>query len=133
VLILGRVFYVPLHNCVLGIVHFASIFMDLINLGPIRVSFFNDPEYRNLRLNYKGEHGLVTGTQVGVRSQHLTLAKGEDNADDTFECPDSHKIYFGKKGFSPIKARQVYAIEMAEKAKQARIEATRQALAPVVS
>jgi len=62
-------------------------YMDLINLGPIRISFYNDSHYRNFRFNYQGEHGLVTGGQLGVRSQHLTLAKGEDNKDDTFVCP----------------------------------------------
>ena len=104
-------------------------YMDLINLGPIRVSFYNDPEYRNLRFGYQGEHGLVTGGQLGARSQHLTLAKGEDNKDDTFVCPDSGKTYFGKSGFSPITSKQVYAVEMAKRAKQAQLDATNQAIA----
>lgn len=108
-------------------------YMDLINLGPIRISFYNDSKFRNVRFIYQGEHGLVTGGQLGVRSQHLTLAKGEDNKDDTFVCPDSGKTYFGKSGFSPITARRVFSIEMAKRAKQAQIDATNQAIAPIVS
>ena len=108
-------------------------YMDLINLGPIRISFYNDSKYRNFRFNYQGEHGLVTGGQLGVRSQHLTLAQGEDNKDDTFVCPRLGTTYFGKSGLSPVTARQVYSIEMDKIAKQAQIDATNQAIAPIVS
>jgi len=108
-------------------------YMDLINLGPIRISFYNDSNYRNFRFNYQGEHGLVTGGQLGVRSQHLTLAKGEDSQSDTFVCPRSGTTYFGKSGLSPVTARQVYSIEMDKIAKQAQIDATKQAIAPIVS
>ena len=108
-------------------------YMDLINLGPIRISLYNDPDHLNLSFGFEGDKGLVTSGRLGFRSQHLTLAKGGDNQSDTFVCPRSGTTYFGKPGLPPVTARQVYSIEMDKIAKQAQIDATNQAIAPIVS
>jgi len=108
-------------------------YMDLFNHFGFRLSLYNDTDHLNLSFGFKGEKGLVTSGRLGFRSQHLTLAKGEDSQSDTFVCPRSGTTYFGKSGLSPVTARQVYSIEMDKIAKQAQIDATKQAIAPIVS
>ncbi len=104
-----------------------------INLGPISFRAYNDKSYGDVIVGYTGKHGLETAARVGVRSQHLTLAQGKDNPDDTFICPNSGKTYFGKTGLSPVTAKEVYAIEMGKLAEQAKLEASKAAMATQVA
>ena len=122
-------FLVPQYNSALGFFHFASYFlMAEFRLGPISIRYYKDETFNNIVGGFKGKHGLETAVQVGVKSQHLTYLQGEDNPDDTLFCGTSSKTYFGKKGLTPVSAKQVYAIEMAKLAEQAQIEASRKVL-----
>jgi len=104
-----------------------------INLGPVSIRKYDDKTFNNLVVGYVGKHGLETAAQIGVRSQHLTLAQGKDNPNDSLVCPDSGKTYFGKTGLSNVTAQEVYAIEMGKLAEQAKLEASRAAMATKVS
>ncbi len=104
-----------------------------INLGPLSFRAYNDSSFGDAVIGYTGKHGLETAVRAGIRSQHLTLAQGKDNPDDSFICPNSGKTFFGKTGLSNVSAKEVYAIEMGKLAEQAKLEAGRAAMATKVS
>jgi len=58
-----------------------------------------------------------TAVRVSAKSEHLTDLTGKDNPDDVFTCPVSGELFFGKTGFSPLTAQQVYAATLIKRAK----------------
>lgn len=55
--------------------------------------------------------------RLSAKSEHLTDLTGKDNPQDTFACPVSGELFYGKTGFSPLSAQQVYAATLIQRAK----------------
>lgn len=101
-----------------------------IQLGPIDLRFRqgSDDEHAwtNLELAFVtnrngGKARRETALRAGFKSEHLVDLVGKDLASDTFECPDTGTLYFGKiiqtpSGTYVISAKEVYTRAVYEKA-----------------
>ena len=91
-------------------------------LGPLDFRFYqgtdNDHSWTNAEIAFvTNRHGgkarRETAIRAGVRSDHLVDMIGKDLASDTFECPETGTLYFGKivqtpTGVYAISAKDVY-------------------------
>lgn len=89
-----------------------------LNLGPISARLYSGSNWTHAELAWVSNRngGMArreTAINAGFKSDHLTEMAGKDNPADTFECPDTGILYFGKIVSSPtgvyaISAKEVY-------------------------
>ena len=101
-----------------------------LQLGPIDIRFRqgadDEQTWTNLELAFVtnrngGMARRETALRAGFRSDHLVDLVGTENPADTFECPESGTLYFGKIVQAPtgtyvISAKEVYTRALYEKA-----------------
>lgn len=106
------------------VVHF-YILMDL-HLGPLDVRLYGGDNWSHFELAWvSNRHGgkarRETAVRAGFKSEHLISATGKDNPADTFECPQTGTLYFGRlvqigNTIHAISARDVYSEALYKKA-----------------
>ena len=89
-----------------------------LNLGPISARLYSGTNWTHAELAWVSNRngGMArreTAINAGFKSEHLIDAVGKDLASDTFECPDTGTLYFGKivqtpTGVYVISAKDVY-------------------------
>jgi hypothetical protein len=117
-----------------------------INLGPISARFYSGNNWTHAELAFVSNRngGMArreTAVSTGFKSDHLIDVVGKDNPADSFECPETGTLYFGKIVQSPtgvytISAKEVYTKALYSKAvKQglAAAETATEAVAPVTA
>ena len=97
-----------------------------LNLGPISARLYSGSNWTHAELAWVSNRngGMArreTAINAGFKSDHLTEMAGKDNPADTFECPDTGILYFGKIVSSPtgvyaISAKEVYTKTLYTKA-----------------
>lgn len=97
-----------------------------LNLGPISARLYSGSNWTHAELAWVSNRngGMArreTAINAGFKSDHLTDIAGKDLASDTFECPDTGTLYFGKLVQTPtgtyvISAKEVYTRAVYEKA-----------------
>jgi hypothetical protein len=112
-------------------------------LGPLDFRFYqgtdNDHSWTNAEIAFvTNRHGgkarRETAIRAGVRSDHLVDMIGKDLASDTFECPETGTLYFGKIVQTPtgtyvISAKDVYTRAVYERACKEGLKLAEQATA----
>jgi hypothetical protein len=88
------------------------------NLGPISARLYSGTNWTHAELAWVSNRngGMArreTAINAGFKSEHLIDVVGKDLASDTFECPDTGTLYFGKivqtpTGVYVISAKEVY-------------------------
>lgn len=100
------------------------------SIGPIDFRFYqgtdSDHSWTNGEIvfvtnRHGGKARRESGVRAGFKSEHLTDMIGKDLASDTFECPETGTLYFGKLVQTPtgtyvISAKEVYTRAVYEKA-----------------
>ena len=93
--------------------------MDL-NLGPIALRLYSGKDrganWTHLEAAWitnrnGGKARRETAVSAGFKSEHLIDMVGKDNPADTFTCPDSGTVYYGKIVQTPT---GVYAVSAAD-------------------
>jgi hypothetical protein len=89
-----------------------------LNLGPISARLYSGNNWTHAELAWVSNRngGMArreTAINAGFKSEHLLDTVGKDLASDTFECPDTGTLYFGKivqtpTGVYVISAKDVY-------------------------
>lgn len=97
-----------------------------LNLGPVTFSHYSGKDWSWIDLawtsNKKGGMAArTTNLRGSFRSQHLTEALGRENPADTFTCPTTGTVYYGKivqgsDGVHSISAKEVYSKALYESA-----------------
>lgn len=97
-----------------------------LNLGPISIRSFSGNNWSSLELAFvTNRHGGMARRETALRSEfkseHLIDAVGRENPADSFECPDTGTIFFGKivelgDGIHMITAKEVYTRALFERA-----------------
>lgn len=131
------------------VVLFFSI-MPVINLGPATARVFVYDNYTSLELawvsnRFGGMARRETAIRGSFKSDHILEAVGKDNPADTFTCPDTGVISYGKimegpGGVYTLSAKEVYTKSLFTRAVKAglrsaedatnRVEATTSQAAP---
>jgi hypothetical protein len=96
-----------------------------LSLGPLRFRAFAGDNWSSVELAYvsRDEGGLArreTAVRAGFKSEHAIASLGADNPADTFECPNTGTLYFGKlvkqgNAVHAISAKQVYTAALMAK------------------
>jgi hypothetical protein len=96
-----------------------------LNLGPISARLYSGSNWTFAELAWVSNRngGMArreTAINAGFKSEHLLDTVGKDLASDTFECPDTGTLYFGKIVQTPtgtyvISAKEVYTRAVYEK------------------
>lgn len=96
-----------------------------LNLGPLSARLYSGSNWTHAELAWVSNRngGMArreTAINAGFKSDHLIDMVGKDLASDTFECPDSGTLYFGKIVQTPtgtyvISAKEVYTRAVYEK------------------
>jgi hypothetical protein len=99
--------------------------MDL-NFGPFSARFYSGSNWTNyeLALVFNRNGGMArreNAMRLGFKSESLIDAVGKDNPADSFECPETGTLYFGKivqapTGVYTISAKEVYTKALYTKA-----------------
>jgi hypothetical protein len=71
--------------------------------------------------------------RASAKSEHLTDITGKDNPEDTFTCPVSGELFYGKTGFSPLSAQQVYAATLIKRAQAVGLQDAKAATAELAN
>jgi hypothetical protein len=97
-----------------------------INFGPIAIRVYSGDNWSHAELAWVtnrngGKARRETAIKGGFKSEHLIDIVGKDNPADTFECPDTGTLYFGKivqgpSGVYVLSARDVYTKALYTKA-----------------
>jgi len=97
-----------------------------LNLGPISARLYSGSNWTHAELAWVSNRngGMArreTAINAGFKSDHLTEIVGKDLPSDTFECPDTGTLYFGKIVQTPtgtyvVSAKDVYTKAIYEKA-----------------
>lgn len=97
-----------------------------IDIGPFSISHFSGKDWSWIDLAYVsnrkgGMAARTTNLRGSFRSQHLTEALGQDNPADTFTCPTTGTVYYGRivqgsDGIHSISAKEVYSKALYTKA-----------------
>lgn len=109
--------------------------MPSFSLGPIDFRFYSGDNWSHTEIAWvTNRHGGMarreTAVKGGFKSDHLTDIVGKDNPADSFECPETGTLYFGKVvqtlgGVHVITAKEVYTKALYQKAvKQGLSQAT---------
>jgi len=93
-----------------------------LNLGPLSLRAYSEEGWWSVigGIVTNRDSGLAsreTAVRLSAKSEHITDMTGKDNPDDVFTCPVSGELFFGKTGFSPLSAQQVYAATLIKRAK----------------
>lgn len=106
----------------------AALPMNL-SLGPLRFRAFSGENWSHIELACvtRPEGGLArreTAVRAGFKSEHAIASLGADNPADTFECPTTGTLYFGKivkqgNSVHAISAKQVYTSALMTKVEKA--------------
>ncbi len=97
-----------------------------LNLGPISARLYSGSNWTHAELAWVtnrngGMARRETAINAGFKSEHLLDAVGKDNPADSFECPETGTLYFGKivqtpTGVYAISAKDVYTKALYTKA-----------------
>lgn len=97
-----------------------------LNLGPLSLRLYSGTNWTHAEAAWVSNRngGMArreTAINAGFKSDHLTEALGKDLPSDTFECPDTGTLYFGKIVQTPtgtyvVSAKDVYTKAIYEKA-----------------
>lgn len=97
-----------------------------LNLGPISARLYSGTNWTHAELAWVSNRngGMArreTAINAGFKSEHLLDAVGKDNPADSFECPETGALFFGKICQSPtgvyaISAKEVYTKSLYTKA-----------------
>jgi hypothetical protein len=97
-----------------------------LHIGPFTVSHFSGSDWSWIDLAYVsnrkgGMAARTTNLRGSFRSQHLTESFGQDNPADTFTCPTTGTVYYGRivqgsDGVHSISAKEVYSKALYTKA-----------------
>jgi hypothetical protein len=97
-----------------------------LELGPFALRVFSADNWTSLELAFaSNKNGGMARRETALRSsfksEHLLDTLGVDNPADTFECPATGTLYFGKiqqtpTGVHAISAREVYTRAIYERA-----------------
>lgn len=89
-----------------------------LNLGPISARLYSGKNWTHAELAFVsnrngGKARRETAVSAGFKSDHLIDMVGKDNPADSFECPETGTLYFGKivqtpTGVYAISAKDVY-------------------------
>lgn len=100
--------------------------MAKLSLGPIDLRFYAGDNWSHAEFAFvTNRHGGMarreTAVKAGFKSDHVTDMIGKDNPADTFECPETGTLYFGKivqapGGVHVITAKEVYTKALYTKA-----------------
>jgi hypothetical protein len=101
-------------------------FIVEINLGPISARLYSGNNWTHAELAFVSNRngGMArreTAVSAGFKSDHLIDMVGKDNPADSFECPETGTLYFGKivqtpTGVYAISAKDVYTKALYTKA-----------------
>jgi hypothetical protein len=97
-----------------------------LNLGPLALRLYSGSNWTHAEAAWVSNRngGMArreTAINAGFKSDHLTDMVGTDNPADTFECPDTGTLHFGKivqtpTGVYAITAKEVYTKALYTKA-----------------
>lgn len=97
-----------------------------IKIGPFALRYFSNDNWSSFEaaIVTNANGGMArreTALRASFKSEHLLDALGKDNPADTFTCPESGTIYYGKIHQTPagtyvISAREVYTRALYERA-----------------
>jgi|GEM_PF-2159687 hypothetical protein len=97
-----------------------------LNLGPLSARLYSGSNWTHAELAWVSNRngGMArreTAINAGFKSDHLIDMVGKDNPADTFECPDTGTLHFGKivqtpTGVYAITAKEVYTKALYSKA-----------------
>lgn len=97
-----------------------------LNLGPISARLYSGSNWTHAELAWVtnrngGMARRETAINAGFKSEHLLDTVGKDNPADSFECPETGTLYFGKivqtpTGVYAISAKEVYTKSLYTKA-----------------
>lgn len=109
-----------------------------LNLGPISLRAYRGNGWWSAESAFvtNRDSGLAmreSAVRVSAKSEHLTDLTGKDNPDDVFTCPVSGELFFGKTGFSPLTAQQVYAATLIQRAKAVGLQDAKAATATLAN
>jgi len=109
------------------------------NLGPISARLYSGTNWTHAELAWVSNRngGMArreTAINAGFKSEHLIDVVGKDLASDTFECPDTGTLYFGRIVQTPtgtyvISAKEVYTRAVYEKVCKEGLQAAESATA----
>lgn len=99
--------------------------MDL-SIGPVDIRAYGGNNWSHFELawvtnRHGGKARRETNLKAGFKSDHLIDVVGKDNPADTFECPETGTLYFGRlvqagNTIHAISARDVYTKALYQKA-----------------
>lgn len=109
--------------------------MAILSLGPVDLRFFSGDNWSHAELAWVSNRngGMArreTAVKGSFKSDHITDMIGKDLPSDTFECPETGTLYFGRivqapGGVHVISAKQIYTKAIYQKAvKQGLSKAT---------
>ena len=97
-----------------------------LNLGPLSLRLYSGTNWTHAEAAWVSNRngGMArreTAINAGFKSDHLTEALGKDNPADSFACPDTGSLFFGKiiqtpTGVYAISAKEVYTKSLYTKA-----------------
>jgi len=97
-----------------------------LNLGPICLGIYSGDNWTSIHAGFitNREGGMAareTAIRASFKSDHLTEIIGRDNPADTFECPDTSTLFFGRIIQTPtgtycVTAKEVYTKALYTKA-----------------
>lgn len=92
--------------------------MAILSLGPVDLRFFSGDNWSHAELAWVSNRngGMArreTAVKGSFKSDHLTELAGQENPADSFECPETGTLHFGKIVQTPtgtyvITAKEVY-------------------------
>jgi hypothetical protein len=111
-----------------------------LNLGPISARLYSGKNWTHAELAFVsnrngGQARRETAVSAGFKSDHLIDMVGKDNPADTFECPETGTLYFGKivqtpTGVYAISAKDVYTKSLYTKVVKEGLAAAETATTP---
>lgn len=118
--------------------------MDL-NLGPISLRLYSGTDrgtnWTHLEAawvtnRHGGKARRETAVSAGFKSEHLLDMVGKENPADTFTCPDTGTVFYGKivqtpTGVYAISAADVYTKQLYEKACKEGLKAAESATSQI--
>lgn len=115
--------------------------MAQFDLGPLSFRLYSGQNWTHAELAFVtnrngGMARRETAINAGFKSEHLIDALGKENPADTFECPDTGTLFFGKivqtpTGMHTISAKEVYTRALYERACKQGLQQAEQATSDV--
>lgn len=97
-----------------------------LNLGPLSLRLYSGSNWTHAEAawvtnRHGGKARRETAINAGFKSEHLLDMVGKDNPADSFECPETGTLYFGRivqtpTGVYAISAQDVYTKALYTKA-----------------